>query len=58
MRISRPLFDEIPSEAGRRVEVVADHARVLSESFLRWLREDEESEPEPAGGREGIVWMR
>ena len=58
MRVSRPLVDETTSEAGRRAEVVADHARFISESFLRWLHEDEESEPEPAGGREGVVWMK
>ena len=58
MRVSRPLVDEVPGDPGKRVEVVADHARYISESFLRWLCEDEDSEPEPAGGREGTVWMK
>jgi hypothetical protein len=58
MRVSRPLFDEISGEACKGTEAVADHARFISESFLRWLQEGEESEPEPAKGREGLVWMK
>jgi hypothetical protein len=57
MRISRPHFDDIPVEEGR-TEVVAEHARSVSESFARWYGEAKETDADTTGIWESLVWMK
>jgi len=58
MRVSRPLLDDIPGGEVENSEVVADHARFISESFFRWMKEGREQEVDTSGIWEGIVWMK
>lgn len=57
MRISRPLLDDIPVEEGR-TEVVAEHARFVSESFVRWYGETKETDVDTSSIWEGLAWMK
>jgi hypothetical protein len=57
MRISRPVSDTDEVVEGRCMEVVADHARIITESFAREGREDEER-VDTSSLWEGIEWMK
>jgi hypothetical protein len=58
MRVTRPLLGDVPEREEKTFEVVADHARIVSESFVRWSRESDEKVVDTSGIWEGIVWMR
>ena len=49
MRISRPLVDDVPVDAGERMEVVADYAKILSDSYIRWANAGKEEEIDTSG---------
>lgn len=57
MRISRPLSDDTPVEEGR-TEVVAEHARFVSDAFVRWYGEAKETDVDTSSIWEGLAWMR
>jgi len=49
MRISRPRVDYVPSEAGEKTEMVADYAKILSDSYIRWANAGKKEEIDTSG---------